>query len=136
MTVILCLDDKDGMMFGPRRQSQDSVLRDRILNDCIGKKLYMNGYSYKMFSQSQGNFAICDEDFLSIAGEGDVCFVENLDICPYASKISKIIIYRWNRVYPATMFFKFPEGEWRLTVSSEIGGSAHDITEQVYVKEV
>ncbi len=134
MTVIVCLDDKGGMMFGARRQSQDSVLRDRILNDNMGKKLYMNEYSYTMFSQNTENHAICDNDFLSVAGEGDVCFVENADILPYAEKISKIIVYRWNRVYPATMYFQFPKGDWRLESRSDIGGSSHDITEEIYVK--
>lgn len=134
MTVILCLDDKNGMMFGPRRQSQDSVLRDRILNDCIGKRLLMNGYSHKMFSQNTENYAVCDEDFLENARAEDICFVENKDILPYADKIERIIIYRWNKVYPATMFFKFPKGEWRLESTAEIGGSSHDITEQIYVR--
>ncbi len=134
MTVIVCLDDKGGMMFGTRRQSQDCVLRDRILNDNMGKRLYMNEYSYKMFSQNTENHAICDNSFLSVAGKGDVCFVENVDILPYAEKINKIIIYRWNRVYPATMYFKFPEGEWTLSGKSEIGGSSHDITEEIYIR--
>lgn len=134
MTVIVCLDDKGGMTFGTRRQSKDAVLRDRILNDNMGKRLYMNEYSYKMFSENTENFALCDNNFLSAAGNGDVCFVENCDILPYADKINKIIVYRWNRVYPATVYFKFPEGEWRLESTSKIGGSSHDITEEIYVK--
>lgn len=134
MTIIVCLDDKGGMMFGERRQSQDSVLRDRILNDNMGKKLYMNEYSYKLFSRNTSNYAICAENFLELAEKDDVCFVENLDITPYASKINKIIIYRWNKVYPATMYFKMPVGNWNLESSSEIGGSSHDITEEIYVK--
>ncbi len=134
MTVIVCLDDNGGMMFGTRRQSQDSVLRDRILNDCIGKKLYMNEYSYKMFEKNTDNFAICDENFLDEAGDDDICFVENVDISPYGDKIKKIIIYRWNRCYPATMFFKFPSGSWVPCGTDEIGGSSHDITEEIYVR--
>lgn len=132
MTVIVCLDNKNGMMFGARRQSKDSVLRDRILNNTMSKRLYMNEYSYKMFSENTENHAICDEDFLSVAGEGDFCFVENTDILPYADKIERIVVYRWNRVYPATMYFSFPAGEWHLERKSEIGGSSHDITEEIY----
>ena len=135
MTVILCLDDRDGMMFGTRRQSRDEVLCDRILNDNMGKRLYMNSYSYKMFSQNTGCCALCDENFLDTAQGGDVCFVEGADISPYASKINKIIIYRWNRVYPATAYFKFPDGEWVLESTSEIGGSSHDITAQTYIRK-
>ena len=44
MIVIACLDDRGGMTFNFRRQSRDSVLCDRILNNTMGKALYMNEY--------------------------------------------------------------------------------------------
>lgn len=134
MIILVCLDDKNGMMFGTRRQSKDSVLRDRILNDCMGKNLYMNSYSYKMFQENTNNFSICRDDFLSAAGEGDVCFVENDDVTAYADKVEKIIVYRWNKVYPSTMKFSFPDGEWKLVEKNAIAGSSHDITEEIYTK--
>lgn len=30
MNIIVCLDDKNGMMFNKRRQSQDKILRNSI----------------------------------------------------------------------------------------------------------
>lgn len=135
MTVIVCVDDNEGMMFGSRRQSRDTALCDRILNDCMGKKLYMDAYSYKMFSEREGCSAICDGNYLDIAGDRDICFVERDDITHLGDRIDKIIMYRWNRVYPATLYFKFPSGNWVLESECEIGGTAHDITERVYVKK-
>ncbi len=132
MIILVCLDDKDGMMFGSRRQSKDGVLRDRILNDCMGKNLYMNEYSYKMFSENTGNFAVSREDFLEVAGADDYCFVEDCDVRPYGEKIERIVVYRWNRLYPSTMKFVFPDGEWRRVSVEEIAGSSHDITAEVY----
>lgn len=134
MTVIVCIDDNEGMMFGSRRQSRDTVLCERILNNCMGKRLYMDTYSYKMFSQIEGCFAICDDSFLDTAEDDGICFVERDDISLHGDRIDKIIMYRWNREYPATSYFRFPSGEWVLESQCEIGGSAHDITERVYVR--
>ena len=39
MNIIVCLDDKNGMMFNKRRQSQDRVLRQRMLELAGEKKL-------------------------------------------------------------------------------------------------
>ena len=47
MILITCVDDKMGMLFNKRRQSMDSILRERVLKMCAGKKLWMNEYSRK-----------------------------------------------------------------------------------------
>mgnify|MGYP000439949858 CR=1 FL=1 len=44
MIVITCLDQKNGMMFNHRRQSQDSVLREWIVNHTAGSKLWMSSW--------------------------------------------------------------------------------------------
>lgn len=49
MKIIVCVDNQNGMMFNHRRQSQDRVLRKRILELTGGKKLWMNAYSQKQF---------------------------------------------------------------------------------------
>ena len=51
MIIISCVDDDMGMMFNHRRQSQDRVLRERVLEATKGKKLWMNHYSAKQFSE-------------------------------------------------------------------------------------
>ena len=45
MIVICVIDDHGGMLFNHRRQSQDRILRARILQRTKGKKLWMNAYS-------------------------------------------------------------------------------------------
>ena len=51
MILIVCVDDNKGMMFNHRRQSQDRVLRRHILDRVGDAKLWMNGYSAKMFEK-------------------------------------------------------------------------------------
>lgn len=45
MIVITCLDQKNGMMFNHRRQSQDSVLREHVAKLVANVPLWMNHYS-------------------------------------------------------------------------------------------
>ena len=51
MHVILCADDRNGMMFHRRRQSRDRAVLEDIEKLRAGKKLLMNKYSDKMFSE-------------------------------------------------------------------------------------
>ena len=49
MILIVAVDDRNGMTFNHRRQSQDKRLRERILSMTKNGKLWMNAYSYKQF---------------------------------------------------------------------------------------
>lgn len=135
MKIVVCLDDRDGMLFAGRRQSQDALLRQRVLELTGGSRLWMNGYSAKQFTKDTPSVC-CDEAFLEKAGPGAYCFVENSDITPYADQVECVVLYRWNRVYPSDV--KFPmelfAHRWQLVSSLEFGGSSHEsITEEVYI---
>ena len=76
-----------------------------------------------------------DEDFMAKAGSDDYCFAENITVKPYEKEVQKIILYRWNRVYPADLYFDIDLKNWHLKESNDFAGSSHDkITEEVYVK--
>ena len=49
MNVILCVDDDYGVMFNNRRQSQDTKVREFIINLCEGYTLWMSPYSVNQF---------------------------------------------------------------------------------------
>lgn len=49
MNFIICLDDRNGMMFHHRRLSQDEAVRKDIYKN--HQTLIMNEYSYQMFSK-------------------------------------------------------------------------------------
>ena len=133
MIVILCVDDNGGTMFNHRRQSQDRLLRDRILRLTAGTRLWMNHYSAKQFAPASSIYA--DDHFLDKAAPGEYCFVENSDVLPYEQSIEKIILYQWNRRYPADHIFNIPRSRWRLVQRTDFPGSSHErITEEVYSK--
>ena len=131
MKVIVCLDDRGGMTFGGRRQSQDRVLRARVMELTCGQRLYMSEYSAKQFADCEG--FIADNDYRSRAGAGDACFLE--DGAVSLSGVTELVIYRWNRHYPSDKkFLAEPEQcGFRKVGSAEFAGSSHEkITEDIY----
>ena len=119
-------------MFNHRRQSRDIKLCERVIALATGK-LFMSEYSAKIFPQSE-KIVVC-EDFLEKAGTNDYCFTEE----PPATleNVNQIIIYRWNRLYPADRQFGFDLDALGYTlVSAEdfIGNSHPTITEQIFKK--
>lgn len=134
MTLIVCVDDRFGMLFNRRRQSKDQALRADMLELTKNHKLWMNGYSASQFAENAGNICV-HEAFLEQADPKDYCFVENADIAQYAPVASSVILYRWNRVYPADL--RFPAelfaDRWHLESRVDFPGTSHEtITREVY----
>ena len=132
MNIIICLDDKNGIQFNHRRQSRDQVVCHRMLELAQGSNLWMNGYSAKLFP---GDQVRVDENFLQSAGAGDYCFAEDADFLAYAEKIDKVIVYRWNKVYPSDVKIEkaFLAGR-KLVQTEDFPGSSHEkITQEIYV---
>lgn len=134
MTAVVCIDDKNGMMFNKRRQSRDSILIDDLMSLCSGKVLHMCEYSRSLFENYQEKISV-DENFPESAGKHDICFIENADLSSYAERIDKLIIYRWNRHYPSDLKLTLDLSEYKLQNRTEFKGSSHDkITREEYIK--
>lgn len=133
MRVIVCLDDRNGMLFNRRRQSRDRRVVEDILRELGEKRLLVNGFSAPLFERAGERIRVVD-DPLAAAGRGDVCFVENLPLAPWAAAIERLTVYRWNRVYPADMRLDLAlESEWHLVAASDFPGFSHEkITKEIY----
>jgi hypothetical protein len=126
-----------GMMFNHHRQSRDQILKERILEIAKGGKLWMNHYSAKQFSENNAPQINVDDNFMSEAGVGEYCFVEDCDVTPYLRRIEKIILYRWNRRYPSDQIFSvgLSAGGWMLVHTKDFAGFSHEkITEEIYTR--
>jgi len=133
MKLIFCIDDKKGMMFFGKRQSQDSVLREWIINHTTGSKLWMSTYSAKQFSD-QTNYVI-DDNYITNAMVGDFCFIEDKGYS--LDNVSEIILCKWNRKYQADKVFDIDlkANGFKKVSSEDIKGSSHDkITIETYKK--
>ena len=123
MIIVICADDKNGMMFNGRRQSQDRILREKILADAGNSKIWMNAYSAKQFGDEDQSRIQVAEDFLKKAGKGE----------PYLEKVEEIILYKWNRTYPADTWFDIDLTNGKMAETMEFAGSSHEkITKERY----
>lgn len=135
MTVIVCLDNANGMMFNHRRQSRDAYVVKDILNTIKGTSLLIAPYSEPLFSQAECSVSISDS-FLTDADANDYCFVENTSVAKFKEKISKLIIYKWNRDYPSDFYFDIDyANDYKLETTLDFVGTSHEkITKEVYVR--
>lgn len=136
MIAVLCIDDRNGLMFGKRRQSRDRHLLEDVQSLCGEGRLLMNEYSSRLFLQYGFPCPTAMPDFLDQAESGDICFVEGDSLLPFWDRLEKLILYRWNRVYPADLYFD-PAilHDWTLSETKEFPGTSHKIiTREVYIR--
>ncbi|MBQ9761200.1 MAG: ribonuclease Z [Clostridia bacterium] len=133
MKLIVCLDDKNGMAFNRRRQSRDRVLIEDLCRTVGEEPIYLSPYSASLFA-STGAKTVAVVDPLGVSGV-HCCFVETFDPAPYGELIDEIILYRWNRHYPADVTFTLDMSGYRLISADEFVGSSHEkITKEVWKK--
>lgn len=124
------------MLFNHRRLSHDRRVCEKILDYSNEKELWMNAYSRKLFTDlTDINNIQVDEEFLDKSQS--ICFVENQDITPYLSKIDTLVLFQWNRDYPADFFFTVDLSQWNLISTEDFEGTSHEkITMEVYKKDL
>ena len=125
MTLVVCLDDGHGMMFNHRRQSRDRLLIADLLKTIGNSRLFVSPYSAPLFPPDSAAVLVAD-DPCAAAGEGDYAFVEDTDPAAAWHRVSSLIIYRWNRIYPADKHFTCDLTGFHLTDASTFEGSSHD----------
>ncbi|MBE6528996.1 MAG: ribonuclease Z [Ruminococcaceae bacterium] len=132
MNLIVVLDDRNGMLFNHRRQSRDRVLTDRIL-EISGGKLTVDSYTAELFDKTSADLQICANPLLT-AKQGDWCFLETLSPAPVVQKIEKLVVYRWNRIYPSDLKFDLDLSVMKQISTTDFAGFSHEkITEEVYL---
>lgn len=139
MVVYITLDKNNGMMFNNRRQSQDRIMRKNMLKHCNGSKLWITQYSQMLFDQQEDSEIpaniVVDDDFLNKAASDDHCFIENDSLSAWIDRIDTLVIYKWNRDYPADFYFDFSilDGHWKKFSVNDFKGSSHNkITREVW----
>ena len=118
-------------MFFGKRQSQDRLQRAEMLNLIGENRLWISPYSSTLFESAE-NISV-DDNFLSKASENDYCFIEDNPID--LSNVSTVVVYNWNRHYPADKYFDhdLKANGFNLISKRDFEGSSHEkITEEIY----
>lgn len=130
MTVYVCLDDRNGMLFNKRRQSRDrAVLED--LRKAIPDVLTIDSFSEKLIQEAGISYALAGEDIPEAAH----FFLEARPASTVVPLAATLVIYRWNRHYPADVRFDADLSGFVLQSTEDFAGTSHDtITKEVYVR--
>lgn len=131
MILISCVDNALGLRFNHRRQSRDRALCQRLL-ERAGGRLWLQEESRDLFPE--GDIRVVERP--EQVPEGGYCFWE--EPVPETLEVEKILLYHWNRDYPADAFFVFPGGEdaWVRAGGADFAGSSHpEITEEIFTKK-
>ncbi len=135
MKLILCVDDQGGLSFNHRRQSQDRAVRDNMLQMCGDTKLWVTAYTAQQFDDAQQAKLMISETGFENAASDDFCFVEDLKPETYIDSASQIVLYHWNRRYPADRKLTLPLHGWKCIKCTEFAGYSHEkITKEVYTR--
>ena len=134
MILMVCIDDAGGLMFNHRRQSQDRILRARMLELASGAKLWVTPYTARQF-EADAPLQVSDAPWAE-AGAGDFYFAEDGEIP--VERADKVYLFRWNRLYPSDRKLECDllAAGFALSESEELVGYSHElITQELYTKE-
>ena len=125
MTLILWAGKNGEMMFNRRRCSQDREVIADILAQFPLSDICVSAYSAPLFEGAQVISQLTE-------AKNGVLFLEDLPLSPALTLAKKLIVYRFDRVYPANVRLQIPQS-FTLTESREFAGYSHDkITREVY----
>lgn len=135
MRVIACIEDRMGMSFNRRRVSRDGEISRDILNMCQGKVLYMEENSCQLFEDEKPDNLVVVERFDSEELKDAYCFIEDMQKAE-ERLVEEVILYRFNRRYPADRYFTIELKNWTLVSQKKFTGSSHDIiTKEIYRRQ-
>lgn len=135
MTLYFCLDDRKGLSFNHRRQSRDAALLED-LHRRAGDNLVADPISLRLLEMAGLTCRPAPRNVEDLAS-GDHYFVEGRPAGDWISQADTLVLYHWNRHYPADRYFEAdPEMlGFRLMETGEFPGRSHDkITWEVYGK--
>ena len=127
MTLYICLDDRSGLQFNRRRQSRDSAVLEDIRSQLAGN-LLIDPFSEKLIQDADIPYVLPPET-------ADDFFAENVPSEEVLKTVRKLVIYRWNRHYPADVRWDADPAAMGFTLreTMEFPGTSHEkITREVY----
>ncbi len=136
MTVIVCVDNSQGMLFNKRRQSKDKLLLEDVKRIIGSKEIIISPFSEKLFELYSFPYKAVESP-LENRQQDDIVFIENFHLKEYIKDIDTLIIYRWNRDYPADFYLDIDikKDGFKIKSRREFKGNSHDkITREDYTK--
>lgn len=126
MKVVLCTDDRGGLLFAGRRQSADQVVLENMAKETNKSQstLWVSAYSKELFTKIDAPIQVLDEK--SVFAEEDIVFIEDIDPQPFIDKAHTVLLYNWGKTYPATTFLQADLQAFRQVKEEAFVGDPHE----------
>lgn len=126
MIAITCAAKNGAILFNKRRCSKDrEVISDIIAT--FGEDIRVTSFSRDLF-EGYGVSTVTVNELC----DDDIFFFEDIPFNEFSKKVSRLIVYRWDRVYPAGLSLEI-DNSFKLIEKTEIMGYSHDkIIREVY----
>ena len=125
MHLYICLDDRNGLQFNHRRQSRDSAVLEDLRSQLRGS-LLIDPFSEKLIREAEIPYVLPPETAADF-------FAENVPTEEILAQTTKLVVYRWNRHYPADVTWDPAAMGFVLTETVDFPGTSHEkITREVY----
>ena len=122
-----------------RPQDFDSVVGQSHITDILKNQLMTSRTSHAyLFTGTRGTGKTTCAKIMAKAlncenPQNGYCFAENFTVDE--NDVEEIIVYKWNRVYPADVQFNIDLKKWNLAETVDFAGSSHEkITRERYVR--
>lgn len=133
MIAAVCIGEGNGMLFNRRPGQPGQASAGGPAVPVRGEAAVAGTATPAPLFADVSDRITVDEDFLEKAGSGEVCFVEDQPLAPAADRVEAVVLYRWNRAYPADVRFDFDLTDFRLEERTEFPGASHEkITRELY----
>lgn len=129
MNIIICLDKNNGTFFNGRRQSLDREIIKKIALIVNNKTIGMSPYSAELFDTVK-NISIhkhVDAHYMDRAENLDYCFVEGESLKQYIKEINTILVFRWDKVYPADRYLDISLADFTPVYEMGFHGNSHKL---------
>lgn len=134
MILIVCIDDRGGLLFNNRRLSSDKAVVQDMFQYTQIDKICIAPYSLPLFGSFEDRVTVSEQGF---DNGMQCCFAEKCDFLSLLDAVDRLIVYKWNRCYPSDTKFPFDAFKQRLKLSCsyDFEGTSHScITREVYVR--
>lgn len=123
MILLICAENRGGILFFGKRLSRDRFLTAHILSLVGDAPLHVTPYSAALF-EGAPNLKISDTPEKN-AGKGEYYFAENAPL-PEGG-VEQLHRFLWNRDYPADRFFDPAALGAERVGATELKGFSHDV---------
>lgn len=133
MVLFACVDENYGMQFNNRRQSRDRVVIEKMIELSADRRIWADPCSVDLLAAFPQT--IIDKDFIQKSTNDDCCFVESIELSQYLKRFDEVVLFQWNRRYPADLLFPIVqlECDYQLIRTMDFEGNSHKcITMKVY----